>query len=112
MWYEVAMRKRRDDENESVATRGFRAPGDRRPPSADLPATKRVFLRRRPPTVKPAPMPEHIEERPFFVPPRPPTSHDRYLTYDFKGRLITHTTYRAPPSKPIVPIVGKKKKKD
>lgn len=106
--------------NEDKAIPPYRAPGDRTPIKGDAPVARKPFLRRRPPTVKPNPetvvaapetaAPRFPEQQ---APERPMTPHDLYLTYDYKGRLRTHTAYFAPPStKPVKVIVGKKKKKE
>lgn len=83
----------------------FRAPGDRRPPSADLPRVKKTFLRRRPGGLKPggtpldtpteATAPEAWNRDAEEIPQRL-TGHDLYLTYDANGKLRTHTVYHAP----------------
>lgn len=74
------------------------------------PNAKKPVVRRRPAGMKPA---APAANPPTFVEtyPRPETPHDRYLTYDSKGKLITHTMYYAPPSnKPVVLVFPKSKK--
>jgi hypothetical protein len=71
--------------------------------NANEPLPKKTMLRRRSAVVSPSSEAANPTKTFESNEPRPTTAHDRYLTYDSKGKLITHTVYFGPPpTKPVV----------